>query len=549
MKHGFLVGLLVLSVACSSKKNSSTATGGAGGVPGSVTGGASGTSGPVDASVSGTGGMGGVGGTSGTAAMDATGGSGPPPTGASVLERNKNPSRDGRFIDANLTRGKVMKMVPDTVFKAAFDGQVWASPLYLENGPGGKGVFFAVNNNNDVIALDETTGAVVWKTTVAPAAPSNGVPCGSIHPLGILATPVIDATARTIYVSNAAGTGDIDRDEVHALNVDDGKERTGWPVNVSKTLGFDPKPHNPRSALSLVNGILYVAYGGHVGDCGDYRGRVVTIDTKDPTKVAGWITAGAGEAIWASGGMASDGDGVIAITGNRIGGDNTHQDSEEVVRIGPSATVANPDTDIFYPKTWRTMDSSDADFGANSPVLINVPGATPANMVAAVAKDGHLYFLDAKRFGGMGGQLVDYTIASNAMSIRTVPAAYATSKGSYLALNIVSTPACPPNMPNGAVIMGIFLAPGAPVKPQTIWCAAAGSSSPVSSVSDGTTNADPFVWFMNGDKLTAVEGDTGNVVFTSPDSCPGVRQWTSPIIVKGRVITTADGRMCAWKVP
>ena len=60
-----------------------------------------------------------------------------------------------------------------------------------------------------------------------------------------------------------------------------------------------------------------MAYGGHVGDCGDYHGRVVAIDAKDPTKVAGWATGGRGEAIWAAGGMASDGDGVIATTGNR----------------------------------------------------------------------------------------------------------------------------------------------------------------------------------------------------------------------------------------
>ena len=50
-------------------------------------------------------------------------------------------------------------MALDTDFKADFTGAMWASPLYLENGPGGKGVFFAVTTGNDVFALDETTGA------------------------------------------------------------------------------------------------------------------------------------------------------------------------------------------------------------------------------------------------------------------------------------------------------------------------------------------------------------------------------------------------------
>ena len=46
---------------------------------------------------------------------------------------------------------------------------MWASPLYLENGPGGKGVFIAVTNGNNVFALDETTGAMVWMHNIGTA--------------------------------------------------------------------------------------------------------------------------------------------------------------------------------------------------------------------------------------------------------------------------------------------------------------------------------------------------------------------------------------------
>jgi hypothetical protein len=45
-----------------------------------------------------------------------------------------------------------------------------------------------------------------------------------------------------------------------------------------------------------------------------------------------------GEAIWAPGGMPSDGNGVFASTGNRTGGGAGHLDSEEVVRITGMAT-------------------------------------------------------------------------------------------------------------------------------------------------------------------------------------------------------------------
>jgi len=50
-----------------------------------------------------------------------------------------------------------------------------ASPLYLENGPGGKGVFFVETIANDVFAFDETTGAVVWQRNIGPSPTGNGV--------------------------------------------------------------------------------------------------------------------------------------------------------------------------------------------------------------------------------------------------------------------------------------------------------------------------------------------------------------------------------------
>ena len=95
-----------------------------------------------------------------------------------------------------------------------------------------------------------------------------------------------------------------------------------------------------------MGGILYVAYGGHVGDCSNYHGWVVAINRSSPL-AAGWATAGVGEAIWAGGGMASDGTGVFAVTGNRTMGDSsTHADSEEIVRVTGMATVANNSTDV-----------------------------------------------------------------------------------------------------------------------------------------------------------------------------------------------------------
>jgi len=484
----------------------------------------------------------GTGGAGGAATGGATGGSGPPPS-ASVLQRNKNASRDGHFIDPRMTKARAATMALETSFSPTFDPQMWASPLYLENGPGGKGIFIAVTTQNNVYAFDETTGAMVWMRNVGTPAGSNGpnAPCGNIHPLGILATPVIDGTSRTIYVSAAIGNGGaILRQEVHALSADDGSERPGWPVDVSGKVGFDPQPHNPRSALSLVNGIVYVAYGGHIGDCGNYHGRVVAIDARDPTKVQGWATGGVGEAIWAPGGMPSDGDGVFATTGNRTGGNGAgHLDSEEVVRITGMATRS----DVYFPAVWQQMDNQDADFGSSSAIVIDVPGATPSTMVVAPAKTGHVYFLDAKKLGGMGGELIDLAAGTSGF---TAPASYQSSKGTFVTMTLGSV-RCPGG--GSGQIAGILVSPGAPAKAEVSWCASAqGRYSPIATTTDGKSES--LVWFMNGSKLNAVDGETGQVVFNGgAGDCPNVIKWTSPIVVKGRVVVAAGGRLCSWSAP
>src|SRR5689334_7505768 len=110
LKRSLLVAL-AFCTTCSSSKGSG-GSGGESGTGGSGTGGA----------------MGGNGGTG-------TGGSGVAPGSASVLQRNKNASRDGHFIDPLMTRARVAKMALDTTFNPTFGAAMWASPLFMENGP------------------------------------------------------------------------------------------------------------------------------------------------------------------------------------------------------------------------------------------------------------------------------------------------------------------------------------------------------------------------------------------------------------------------------
>jgi hypothetical protein len=479
----------------------------------------------------------------------------------SVLERNHHPSRDGLYVQPTLTKTAVAKLAMETTFAATFTGDTWASPLYLQSGPGGKGVFFAVTNNNDVFALDETTGATVWKASVGTAPGQSGQPCGDIKPIGIISTPVIDEKARTIYVAGAIGNANgITAHQIHALSVDDGKERTGWPVDVSNiTSGgvtFTPSAQNQRSALSLVNGILYVAYGGHNGDCGPYRGWVVAVDTgkpMSPTSVGAFVTGGTrGEGIWAAGGMASDGDGVFVTTGNNLAGATTHADSEEVVRVsGLGAVDRTSKANVFYPTSWQSMDGSDADMTSCSPVYLS----SPSPMVAAASKDGHLYLLDAKNLGGVGGQLADLVVASggSAMLVHTALASYTTGLGTHVVFTTNSNGVCPTGGASGKVVMSVLVPPGSPPKPTVAWCVATTNASlgfpasPAITTTDGSNNA--IVWFINGTTLMGVDGDTGATLYAGTDSCTGVHKWTAPIAVKGRIVVAGDTHLCAWSIP
>jgi hypothetical protein len=45
--------------------------------------------------------------------------------------------------------------------------------------------------------------------------------------------------------------------------------------------------------------------------------------------------------------------------------------------------------------------------------------------------------------------------------------------------------------------------------------------------------------------LYGVDGENGTVIYKG-GTCTGVRQWTTPIAVKGHVIVGGDGHLCSW---
>src|SRR4029077_6937278 len=106
-------------------------------------------------------------------------------------------------------------------------------------------------------------------------------------------------------------------------------------------------------------------------------------------------------------------------------------------------------------------------------VSITVPGATPATLVAATAKDGHFYLLNPTNLGGMGGHIQDLTIAGGGMSIKTAQAAYTSTTGVHVVMTAGNT-MCPAGT-NGGVI-SVLVSPGAPPSAKVAWCAGGGNT-------------------------------------------------------------------------
>ena len=561
----FSLALLTLSwsasaVACASSKGGTTGAGGAATSSGTTSSGATSSSGTGGAT---------AGSSASATSSGATSSSSTSSSGAvdpeSVLQRNKHMNRDGLFVEPTLTKAVAATMALDTTFKPTIQGNVYAAPLYMANGPGGKGTFVVVTTSNNVHAVAEADGSSLWTRAIGTPASKTGAGCGNVSPLGILGTPAIDAVARTMYLDAAIGNAaTILRHEIHALSMDDGTERAGFPVNASTvTAGgvtFDAISQNERGALLLLGGTVYVPYGGHYGDCNTYFGWVIGVPTANPAGAKGYVTAANKSGIWAAGGPSSDGTNVFVSTGNGSAG-NAPGQAESIVRLQAGPVFSGKTTDYFTPSNWQALTGADLDLSGSGPLVVDVPGATPSALVVGLGKNGVAYLLDRNNLGGLGtgngttGEgLASAHVASGEIS--NAPASYTTSKGVYVVFTLNTAGGgvgCPAGQSGNLIAIRIGAA--SPPTLNVAWCANnQGSGSPIVTTTDGQSNA--IVWTAGAEgskRLHGFDGDTGALVYTgggAGDVMPNqVRHFNSPIAVNGRIIVAADNALYAFKAP
>jgi outer membrane protein assembly factor BamB len=266
---------------------------------------------------------------------------------------------------------------------ARLDGAVYGQPLLVGS------MAIAATENDSLYGLDQASGKVLWRTHVGTPVPRSALPCGNIDPLGITSTPVYDPSSGIVYaVAETSGYHHV----LVGVSVTDGRLEVQRDI---PTPDGQPRYDQQRPALTLQGGRIYVAFGGLAGDCGPYRGSLVSVPVSGSGAITSYVVPTPREgAIWAPGGPVTGPDGTLYVSvGNGSG--SSFDGSDSVTALSPGLHR----TGIFAPTTWHSDNASDLDLGSTQPALL------PGGMLLAVGKSGTAYLVSAARLGGVGGQV------------------------------------------------------------------------------------------------------------------------------------------------
>jgi outer membrane protein assembly factor BamB len=467
----------------------------------------------------------------------------------SVLTFHHDFARSGHFVVPALSFEKARALRLDQGFEARVAGPLYAQPLYWHPSGSDRGVLVVATENNFVQAIDAATGKELWRRKAGRPVFRGALPCGNIDPLGITGTPVIDPKTEAIYFDAAIALSNDVRHQVFALSLKDGSILSGWPIDVAEALQrsghhFDPSVQNQRAALTMIDDTLYVAFGGHFGDCGNFHGWVIGIPVHDPGKMISFETRGRGGGIWAPGALSVVGRELFFATGNTMGAQNW-SDGEAVIRLGADLLRSDSKRDYFAPSDWKQLDARDADLGGSNPLPLNVAGANgDQSLILALGKDRKAYLLDQKDLGGIGGQLLSETVSDAA--ILTSPVTYRVGNDVFVAFEGRGAHCPPPG--NGEGLIALKITAGSPPKMTTAWCGALrGRGSAIVTTTDGHSN--PIVWApgAEGDnRLHAFRGDNGEPIFAS-EPLRGLRHFQTLIATHDHLYVGTDERIYAFK--
>lgn len=454
-------------------------------------------------------------------------------------------ARSGHYAVPGLTWAAANHLMLDSEFDGRVPGHVYAQPLFWRNPDSGQKLVVVATEDDIVVALDTASGKPVWQTKVGSPVPAKALPCSNIDPLGITGTPVIDPITGSVFFDAVVDGAHGPRHEVFGLRLSDGAILPGWPLDIGvamagRGLRFVPRDQNQRAALAWFDGRIYVGFGGHAGDCGQYHGVMLGITEVSPHIAAAWMTRGRKGGVWSPGGVSIIAGRIYFTTGNtERGPTDGWDDGNGVFRTMPVLVHSEDAHDYFAPRDYAALSDDDLDLGGTVPVPVDLPDG--AHRLIALGKDGNAYLLDRDNLGGLGGALAVQRVASGA--IIQAPVVYRLADDILVAFRAPRA-ACPDGRTPTAVIAVAVTATGL----HPVWCAPVkGRGIPI--VTTNGPQAEPIVWVAGAEgdeRLHGFRGDTGVSVFAS-EPLPGLRHFVTPMAADGRIFLAGDGRVVAFR--
>jgi hypothetical protein len=313
------------------------------------------------------------------------------------------------------------------------DGAVYAQPLFIPSlgipGKGNHDVLFVATEHDTVYAFDADRPGdpPFWQVSLldkkrgTTPVSERAVGCPFIRPeVGATSTPVIDLETGTLYVlARAMAEHWVDDTEyfqhLHALAVTTGAEKFGGPKLVTASVPgkgagssggqvrFDPLRENPRAALLLVSGTLYLSWASSC-DVDPYHGWLMaySAETLEQKAVLNITPDGSEGGIWESDtGPAADAGGNIYVptangTFSAASGGRDYGDSVLKLRLAGSAIEIR---DYFTPYNQAQLSDADADLGSCGPLVLPDQRGSHPHLLLQPTKAGMVYLIDRDQMG------------------------------------------------------------------------------------------------------------------------------------------------------
>jgi PQQ-like domain len=312
-----------------------------------------------------------------------------------------------------------------TRMQVSLDGTVDASAIYLNGvtvNASTHDVFFVTTTYGKTIAVDATSGAILWEYT--PSGFAGWAGTAQIT----TSTPAADPNREYIYAAAPNGT-------VQKLAVADG--HAVWITSITLL----PTYEKIASPLKVFGGHVIAVTGGYIGDAPPYQGHIAILDSATGAVLSVWNSLCSDQAgliqpascqstrsaIWGRAGAVIDPatGHIFVATGNGPWDGQTNW-GDSVIELDPSATQVLGN---YTPADTTLLDDDDLDLGSTSPVLLG------SGLLAQGGKDSLIRLLSVQNIAGanshVGNELQVVSTPSQNM-LFTAPAVLQNRAGTWM---------------------------------------------------------------------------------------------------------------------